>query len=132
MRVLIADDNRDAADTLAMVLRLWGHEVRVVYDGPSALLTARNFKPHAVLLDIQMPNVNGGDVALDLHHQAGGEETLIVATSAAEPDDPRLARYEDAFDAFLGKPCDFERLAELLAYGRTRATIRREPVHMAH
>ena len=129
MRVLIADDNQDAADTLAMVLRIWGHEVRVVYDGPSALLTVRNFRPHAVLLDIQMPRVNGGEVALNLRRQSGCEETLIVATSASDPDDPRLARYEGAFDAFLNKPCDLEKLAELLAYGHAHATIRREPMY---
>jgi CheY-like chemotaxis protein len=131
MRVLIVDDNRDAADTLAMVLRLWGHEVRVVYDGPAALLAAHNFKPHAILLDIQMPRVNGGDVALYLRHHNGCDGTLIVATSASPPDDPRLARYDGAFDVFLSKPCDLRRLAELLAYGHTRATIHREPMHMA-
>ncbi|HEY7328810.1 MAG TPA: response regulator [Gemmataceae bacterium] len=132
MRVLIADDNRDAADTLAMVLRLWGHEVRVVYDGPSALQLSRSFKPNAVLLDIEMPKVNGGDVALNLRRQSECADILIVATTGSEPDDPRLARYDGAFDAFLGKPCDLEKLAELLAYGHSRATIYREPMHMSH
>jgi CheY-like chemotaxis protein len=114
-----------------MVLRLWGHEVRVVYDGPSAFLLARNFRPHAVLLDIEMPRVNGGDVALSLRQRCACDDILIVATSGSEPDDPRLARYDGVFDAFLGKPCDLEKLAELLAYGHTRATIHREPMHMS-
>jgi DNA-binding response OmpR family regulator len=132
MRVLIADDNQDAADSLAMVLRLWGHEARVVYDGLSALQVVRNFNPHAVLLDIELPRVTGGEVALNLRRQSGYEGKLIVAISASDPDDPRLARYEGVFDAFLGKPYDFEKLAELLAYGHTRATLHHEPLHVLH
>jgi DNA-binding response OmpR family regulator len=128
MRVLIADDNRDAADTLAMVLRFWGHEVHAVYDGTSACLAARSFKPHAVLLDIQMPKVNGGDVALDIRRQFGSEGTFIVALTANDPDDPRFARYDGAFDAFLSKPCDLDRLAELLARRRCYTNSRREPM----
>ena len=126
MRILIADDNRDAADTLAMVLRFWGHEVRAVYDGISALQAARSFKPHAALLDIEMPYVNGGDVALDLRRQSGSEGIFILALSANEPDDPRLARYGGAFDAFLSKPCDLDYLAELLARRHSGSTIRWE------
>lgn len=116
MRVLVADDNRDAADTLAMVLRFWGHAVRVVYEGKSALLASRSFKPQVALLDIQMPQVNGGDVALSLRRQFGPERIFIIALTANDPDDPRLARYDGAFDAFLCKPCDFDHLAELLAH----------------
>jgi CheY-like chemotaxis protein len=120
MRVLVADDNKDTADTLGMLLRLWGHEVRVAYDGPSALLLACRFKPHAVLLDIQMPKMNGGDVALNLKRQFNSEKILIIAISASDPDDPRLTRYKSAFDAFLCKPCELERLQELLADCRSR------------
>ncbi len=122
MRVLIADDNRDAADTLAMVLRFWGHEVRAVYDGTAALQTARSFKPHAALLDIQMPRMNGGDVALDIRKHSRG--AFIIALTANDPDDPRLARYDGAFDAFLNKPCDLDDLSELLARRRSSSTIR--------
>jgi DNA-binding response OmpR family regulator len=131
MRILIADDNRDAADTLAMVLRFWGHEVRAVYDGTSALVAARSFKPHAVLLDMQMPKVNGGDVALELRQRTASEGVLILAMTANDPDDPRLARYDGAFDAFLNKPCDLDHLAELLARRRSGSTIRREQMSMS-
>lgn len=131
MRILIADDNRDAADTLAMVLRFWGHEVRVVYDGPSALVAARHFKPQAALLDIQMPKMNGAEVAFNLRRQSESKAALIIATSANDPDDPRLARYESAFDAFVGKPYDLDHLAELLAYRHAYVPIRREPAHMS-
>src|SRR5688572_27221725 len=81
MRVLVADDNRDAADTLLLLLEVWGHEVRVAYDGLSALTISRYFKPDAALLDIHMPGMNGGAVARNLRRQAGLEGILIVATS---------------------------------------------------
>lgn len=118
MRILVADDNRDAAETLAGLLRLWGHEARVAYDGPSAVEAALHFKPHVVLLDIQMPEMHGGDVAVNLRREGCLCDTRIVATSACEPDDRRLARYEGVFDGYLGKPCDFEELGRLLAAGR--------------
>jgi two-component system OmpR family response regulator len=111
-----------------MVLRFWGHEVRAAYDGTSALLAARSFKPHAALLDIQMPKVNGGEVALDLRRQPGSERAFLIALTANDPDDPRLARYEGAFDAFLSKPCDLDHLAELLARRRSYTNSRREPI----
>lgn len=114
MRILIADDNHDGADTLATLLRLWGHEVRVVYDGIAAVQAARRFIPHIALLDIQMPGLNGGEVALHLRGQSMLGGIRIVAISASDPYDPRLARYDGAFDAFLSKPCDLDRLAELL------------------
>jgi DNA-binding response OmpR family regulator len=114
MRVLVVDDNRDAADTLATVLRLWGNEVCVVYDGASALIIARCFKPQVALLDIQMPQTNGGEVAIRLRRQAGFDGIMLIALSASDPTDARLARYDGVFDANLGKPCDLERLEELL------------------
>ncbi|HZV05387.1 MAG TPA: response regulator [Gemmataceae bacterium] len=125
MRVLVADDNRDAADTLATILRLWGHEVRVVYEGTSALIVARCFRPHVVLLDIQMPKVNGCEVALNLRRQVGREQMLLVAVSASDPLDYRLARYDGVFDASLGKPCDLDRLEELLEGCQSHIPCRR-------
>src|SRR6516165_1030927 len=103
MRVLVVDDNRDAADTLATVLRLWGNEVRVVYDGASALIIARRFEPHAALLDIQMPETNGGQVALNLRRQAGLEEMILIALSASNPTDARLDGFDGVFDAYFGR-----------------------------
>jgi PleD family two-component response regulator len=65
-RVLVADDNRDAARTLGMVLELEGYEVRVVHDGTTAIEVARTFRPHAALIDIGMPDLNGYEVAVAL------------------------------------------------------------------
>lgn len=115
MRVLVADDSRDAANTLAILLRQWGHEVRVAYDGSAALSVARQFQPQVALLDIQMPKLNGGEVALQLRRRAELEGIVVIATSATDPDDSRLARYDGAFDSFLGKPYDLNQLEELLA-----------------
>jgi DNA-binding response OmpR family regulator len=114
MRVLIGDDNRDGADTLATIMRLWGHEVRVAYDGPSALIVARLFRPQVALLDIEMPKLNGGEVAVILRRQTGLKGIMILAESASDPTDGRLARYDGVFDAYLGKPCDLNHLEELL------------------
>src|SRR5207249_4670258 len=91
MRVLVVDDNRDAADTLATLLRLEGHEVRVAYDGPSALAAARDFEPQVALLDFQMPRMHGGDVALHLRRQAGPEGMTIIAASGVDPDEVGLS-----------------------------------------
>ncbi len=114
MRVLVADDHWDAADTLAMLLEMWGHEVRVAYDGLSALKAGRHFRPDVALLDIHMPGMSGGEVARRLRRQAGFERILVVATSASDPDEWGLAEYRGDFDAHLSKPCDPELLEELL------------------
>jgi CheY-like chemotaxis protein len=63
VRVLVVDDNHDAADSLAILLRLWGYEVWVAYDGVAGLGAARHFRPQVALLDIQMPRMHGGEVA---------------------------------------------------------------------
>jgi DNA-binding response OmpR family regulator len=131
VRILLADDNQDAADTLATLLRLWGHEVRVVYDGLAALEAARDFKPHCALLDIQMPKVNGGDAALCLRRHSELEGIFIVAISAIDPHDPRIARYDGAFDAYLNKPCDLDRLAELLSSIHSKDVCRCRPAACA-
>ena len=121
MRVLVADDSRDGADTLAILLRRRDHEVRVAYDGLSALAAARRFKPQVALLDVQMPRMHGGDVARHLRRQAGLDGIMVVAVSATDPEDNRLARYDGVFDAYLSKPYDLGRLEELLAERRPSA-----------
>ena len=115
MRLLVVDDNEDAANTLATVLRLWGHEVRVAYDGPTALTLARYFEPHVVLLDIQMPNLNGGDVAFRLRRQSSIDRITVIAVSATDPDESCLAQYDGLFEAFFAKPCNLQRLEQFLA-----------------
>lgn len=114
MRVLVTDDNWDAAETLALLLRLRGHEVRTAHDGLTALKVARAFQPQLALLDIQMPGLNGVDVARLLRRLPGLPRLSIVAVSATEPDDSRLAPYGGVFDAHLVKPCDMDALEAIL------------------
>src|SRR5262245_53172311 len=77
LRVLIADDNRDAADTLAVLCRLWGHTVCVAYDGPTALDLADKSEPHVILLDIRMPGMHGGEVAERMRRSPLLRQSLI-------------------------------------------------------
>jgi len=115
LRVLVVDDNRDAADSLALLLRLWGHTVEVAYDGESALHAAMTFKPQAVLLDVSMPRMHGGAVARSLRELAEFQAAIIVATTANHADDPRLDQWRAYFDSFLAKPYNLATLEELLA-----------------
>ncbi|HYL88230.1 MAG TPA: response regulator [Burkholderiales bacterium] len=113
MRILVADDNRDAADSLQRVLALFGHEVRVAYDGTSALRIGGEFRPRVAILDIGMPGANGYEVARSLRRQGGGV-TLVALTGWGQENDRR--RTADAgFDHHLIKPVDPQMLNALLA-----------------
>lgn len=79
LRLLVVDDNQDAANSLAMLLRLDGHDVRVAFSGAAAIDTAKTFIPHAIFQDIGMPNMDGFEVARVLRKQAGMKNTLLVA-----------------------------------------------------
>jgi CheY-like chemotaxis protein len=114
-RVLLVDDNADAADSLAMVLRLAGHEVRAVHEGGAALEAARTFVPEVVLLDIGLPGgPTGYDLAPRLRQLPGLADVLLVAlTGYGHEEDKRRA--EDAgFDVHLTKPADIDTLEALL------------------
>ena len=115
LRVLVVDDNRDAADTLGILLDLWGHQTRLAYDGHSGLRAGRVFRPHVALLDVMMPGLSGPEVARRLRREPGLEHTLLVAVTATEPDDPRLVGHLAAFDHYLKKPYCLEALGGLLA-----------------
>ena len=114
LRILVADDNRDAADSLAMVLRLAGHSVWSVYDGASALDTAVECRPHVVLNDIGMPGMNGLEVARRLReHPVTRNSVLVAVTGYANAEDHDRSR-SAGFDHHLVKPVDFDSLQELL------------------
>jgi PAS domain S-box-containing protein len=105
-RVLIADDNQDAAETLAMLLRMSGHEVHVAHDGDDALALASRLQPHIAVLDIGMPNLSGYEVAKRIRGEVWGEPmTLIAVTGWGQEEDRRLAR-SAGFDYHLTKPVD--------------------------
>jgi PAS domain S-box-containing protein len=113
LRILVADDNRDTADSLQRVLALYGHEVRVAYDGAAAVSVGEQFRPRVAILDIAMPGTDGYDVARALRSRHGGEVTLVALTGWGQDADRRRA-LEAGFDYHLIKPIDPNELNTLL------------------
>ena len=121
-RVLIVDDNADAADVLQTLLCLSGHEACVAYDGQSALATAERVQPDVVLLDIGLPDISGHEVGRQLRERRGESLRLIAISGwGQEADRSRSARA--GFDAHLTKPVDAERLLALLASKKPQFTL---------
>jgi DNA-binding response OmpR family regulator len=112
-RVLVVDDNEDAADSLATLLGVMGYEVRTAYDGPEAIVAADEFRPVVVLLDIGLPRLSGYDIARHVRERRGEEVLLVAITGWGQEDDRRRAR-EAGFDHHFTKPADFDRLLELI------------------
>ena len=113
-RVLVVDDNADAADSLAMLLRFSGHEVRTVYEGSAVLEAARAFQPDVILLDLGLPGeLDGFDLAPLLRQEPGLENVLLVALTGYGPDVTRDAP-EAGFDHHFIKPVDLASLQALL------------------
>jgi CheY-like chemotaxis protein len=115
LRVLIVDDNQDGADSLLLLLQAYGVEPRVAYDGESALLAARAFRPDVVLLDIGMPGLDGYEVARRLRRQEGLHDALLVALTGYAGEEDRRRSAEAGFDAHLTKPADLTQLQRVLA-----------------
>jgi CheY-like chemotaxis protein len=113
-RVLVADDNADAADTLALLLADQGFEVRVVYDGEAALREAADFQPETVLLDLGMPGLDGYATCQGLRATPGGLSMTIVAISGWAQDEDRRRSAMAGFDSHLMKPVDIARLIEVV------------------
>jgi PAS domain S-box-containing protein len=115
LRVLIVDDNRDSAESLGMLMQLAGHRVRIALDGPTALESARTFQPRIMLLDIEMPDMNGYEVARRIREQPSTQEVLLVAMTGYASDADRRRCREAGFDHHLVKPIDYDALQRLLA-----------------
>jgi signal transduction histidine kinase/DNA-binding response OmpR family regulator len=114
-RVLVVDDNRDAAESLGLLLEVSGHQVRICHDGASALAAAADYQPEVVLLDIGLPGMNGYEVARRLRGHAATRKALLIAlTGYGQAEDEQRAR-EAGFDHHLIKPADLDALAGLLA-----------------
>ncbi len=113
-RVMIADDNKDAGDSLAMLLELAAHEVRVAYNGRAALTLAQTFRPNVAFIDIGMPDLNGYEVAQALRREPWGAGIRLVALTGWGQDDDRQRAKEAGFDRHMTKPVDPEALDRLL------------------
>ncbi|MDB5753561.1 MAG: putative histidine kinase, atypical hybrid [Ramlibacter sp.] len=115
LRILVADDNRDAAETLGMLLEVMGHEVRRAYDGEAALEVLAAFDPQLVLLDLGMPRLNGYDTCRRIRELAGATARMVVAvTGWGQPRDLELSGAA-GFDGHLVKPISLEALNGLIA-----------------
>jgi signal transduction histidine kinase len=115
LRILVADDNRDAAETLSVLLEVMGHEVRYVHDGEAAVQSVTAFDPHLVLLDIGMPGLNGYETCRLVRAQQGGaRRTLVAITGWGQPQDVQRA-HEAGFDHHLVKPVEMDALMKLVA-----------------
>jgi PAS domain S-box-containing protein len=114
-KILVVDDNRDAADTLATLLRLDGHEVAVVRDGEAAVNETRRFHPEVVLLDLGMPRVDGLEAARRLRATDEGRNVLLIAITGWGLEEDRRRTREAGFDEHLTKPVDMGRLEAILA-----------------
>jgi signal transduction histidine kinase/PAS domain-containing protein len=113
-RILVADDNVDGAETLAMMLRVLGHDTRTVHDGETALLVAREFRPHVMVLDIAMPGLDGHDLARCVRAESWGSDvTLIAASGWGLPEHKKQSR-DAGFDHHLVKPIDLKVLEGLI------------------
>jgi signal transduction histidine kinase/CheY-like chemotaxis protein len=121
-RVLVVDDHVDAADTLAELVRIFGHDVRVARDGPTALALADAYHPDVVLCDLGMPGMSGYEVARSIRRSARGPVRLVAVSGYAQPGDVHRAA-DAGFDAHVPKPPDPERIRALLAH-RDRAAVR--------
>jgi PAS domain S-box-containing protein len=115
LRVLVTDDVPDSADSMAMLLRLWGHEVRVAYTGEEALHAAESDRPDVVLLDLDLPDTSGLDVARQLRECASTADITLVAMTGFGQREDRRRTQEAGFDAHLVKPVDPKELKILLS-----------------
>ncbi|HEY8519448.1 MAG TPA: PAS domain S-box protein [Gammaproteobacteria bacterium] len=115
MRMLVADDNEDAADSLRMLLEAMGHDVLALYDGPAVLAAVESFRPDVVLLDIGMPHMSGYDLARELRAKSGDAGPALVAVTGWGQEADRQRALGAGFHHHFTKPVTEEALQRLLA-----------------
>jgi CheY-like chemotaxis protein len=114
-KILIVDDNRDAASSLAMLLELSGNRTESAFDGLGAIEAAARFQPDVILLDIGLPGLNGYEVARRMRAEPWGKKLKLVAVTGWGQAEDRERSREAGFDAHLVKPIDHAALMKLLA-----------------
>ena len=113
-RFLVVDDNHDSANSLAMLLRLLGHDVRTAYDGPQAIDAAMESRPDITILDIGLPGLNGYEVARKMRSHPPLQQMVLIALTGYGSDDDRRISQEAGFDSHLIKPVNLTALKDLL------------------
>jgi len=119
-RILVVDDNRDAAGSLAMLLQMTGNETHIAYDGVEAVHAAETFKPDVVLLDIGLPKLNGYDTCRRIREQPWGKDMMLIALTGWGQEADRQRSRDAGFDGHLVKPVDYAALMKLLAESRQK------------
>ena len=102
----MVDDNADAAESLTELLRVYGHDARMVHDGIAALELVPSFRPDVVFLDIGMPGMDGYEVARRLRRVPGGADARLIAVTGFGRDEDRRRSHEAGFDRHVTKPLD--------------------------
>ena len=115
IRILVVDDNRDSADSLGMLFRLVGHDVRTAHDGLEAIAAADEFRPDAIVLDIGLPKLDGHEVARQLRRLEWCRKTILIAVTGWGQEEDKERSVEAGFDHHLVKPVDPSALLDLLA-----------------
>jgi CheY-like chemotaxis protein len=125
-RVLIADDNRDAAEILALLLEAAGHEVHCSHSGHEALDLATRERPDVLVLDIGMPGMDGYEVAERVRRQGWAADALLIAVTGWGQERDKQHAAESGFDYHLTKPVDFAHLEALLSKAAQRSGLREQ------
>jgi len=115
LRILIVDDNRDGADSLAMMLRIMGNDTRTAYDGQEGADMAGEYRPDVLLLDIGLPRLNGYEACRRIREQSWGKGIVLIAVTGWGQDDDRRRSHEAGFDHHMVKPVDPQALMKMLA-----------------
>jgi len=114
-RILVVDDNRDSADSIATLLKMSGHTTFMVHDGQAAVEAADTLRPDVILLDVGLPKLSGIDACRRIRSQAWGKAMVIVALTGWGQENDRRKTRDAGFDAHLVKPVDYDELLQLLA-----------------
>jgi CheY-like chemotaxis protein len=113
-RILVIDDNIDAADSLALLLEMNGHTTSSVHDGTTGIITAEEFCPDVILLDIGLPDINGYEVARRIRQHSWGKKIFLIAATGWGQDKDKALAMAAGFDNHLTKPIDYQKLTLLL------------------
>src|SRR6185436_8939859 len=114
-RVLIVDDNRDSADSLAMLMQITGNQTYMAHDGVEAVEAVEKYRPEVVLLDIGLPGLDGHEVCRRVREQPWGKDIVVIALTGWGQEDDRRKSEEAGFNGHLVKPVDYDNLLLLLA-----------------
>lgn len=114
-RILLIDDNVHAAETLALIMGLWGYDVRVAHDGPSGLELAEDFRPQVVVLDIELPSMDGFEVATRLRDEPALDGLVVISLTGHDLGSLSPPRFTGHFNHQLRKPVELKTLERILA-----------------